>query len=650
MFDIPEITMLGYLTNNMLTFCPKSLRAQLLLLVCLLVLPMLGIVVYNGAERQQREIEEAVRDTSGVLQTLAHSHERTVGSTQRFLMTLAKLPAVQNRDAAACNKLFNALLKENPAYATILAVTPEGMIFANALPVAPYSVAERSFFREALRTRKFSAGEYLIGATTKRRVLPFAYPVIDANGRLKGVIAAGLDLDHYGTMFGGTELSDGSSLGIFDRQSICLYHSDGPDKYVGKADFPGMDGHMAADPEQGVFRAANIDGAGYFAAYGKFYLEGNDSPYLVMRVSIPEKTALSRARNLLHRNLYLLVIACVLGLISSWFIGSVAKKSEDKYRNIFENAVEGIYQSTPQGKYVRVNPSLARMAGYDSPKEMMNSVSCIGRQVYVVPEDRVRFKELIEEHGAVEAFEIQHYRKDRSVFWASVSARLVKDGGGKHLYYEGTIEDVTKRKLAEAEAQEAIEKLRRTLNGTIQAMSLAVEARDPYTSGHQKRVSKLAGAIGEEMGLDADLLDNIRMGGTIHDIGKISVPAEILSKPTKLSPVEFNLIKTHAQIGYDIVKEAELPCSIAQTVLQHHERLDGSGYPLGLKDGQIMLEARILAVADAVEAIASHRPYRPALGIVAALREIEDNRDILYDRDVADACIRLFREKGFTLE
>jgi putative nucleotidyltransferase with HDIG domain len=181
-------------------------------------------------------------------------------------------------------------------------------------------------------------------------------------------------------------------------------------------------------------------------------------------------------------------------------------------------------------------------------------------------------------------------------------------------------------------------------------MSLTVETRDPYTSGHQKRVSNLARVIAQEMGLSKDITDSIRMAGIIHDIGKISVPAEILSKPTKLSNMEFGLIKVHPQTGYDILKEVELPYPIAKTVLQHHERLDGSGYPQGLKGENIILEARVLAVADVVEAMASYRPYRPAKGVDVALEEIEKNKGILYDPEVVEVCLKLFKEKGFKFE
>lgn len=192
--------------------------------------------------------------------------------------------------------------------------------------------------------------------------------------------------------------------------------------------------------------------------------------------------------------------------------------------------------------------------------------------------------------------------------------------------------------------------LQKAMEGIIRAMSLAVESRDPYTSGHQQRVGNLSAVLAEKMGLSADRIRGVQMAGNIHDLGKISIPAEILSKPSRLTDVEFALIKTHPRVGYDILKEIEFPWPIAQMVHQHHEKINGSGYPRGLSGEDILLEARILCVADVVEAIASHRPYRPALGIDTALKEISDNAGKLYDPDAAKACLRLFKEKRFTFD
>jgi putative nucleotidyltransferase with HDIG domain len=189
--------------------------------------------------------------------------------------------------------------------------------------------------------------------------------------------------------------------------------------------------------------------------------------------------------------------------------------------------------------------------------------------------------------------------------------------------------------------------MRRTWEQTIGVLATAAETRDPYTAGHQRNVSALSEAIATELGLDEDRVNSVRMAGLVHDIGKINVPAEILSKPGALGEVEFALIRTHPEIGYEIMKNIELPWNLADMILQHHERMDGSGYPAGLKEEEILLESRILAVADVVEAMSSHRPYRASLGIESALKEIEENRKKKYDADVVDACIRLFREKGF---
>lgn len=192
-------------------------------------------------------------------------------------------------------------------------------------------------------------------------------------------------------------------------------------------------------------------------------------------------------------------------------------------------------------------------------------------------------------------------------------------------------------------------KLRMSLNYTIEAISRMVVTKDPYTAGHQRRVADLARAIATEMGFSVKLIDGIRIAGSIHDIGKISIPAEILSKPSRLTDIEFDLIKTHTQIGYDILKDIEFPWPVADIVLQHHERINGTGYPNGLKGDDMIIEVKIMAVADVVEAMASHRPYRPARGIKFALNEISENKGILYDPDVASACIRVFK-KGYTFK
>jgi PAS domain S-box-containing protein len=596
-------------------------------------------------------------------------------------------------------------------------------------------------------------------------------------------------------------------------------------------------------------------------------------------------------------------------------IEEALRKSEEKYRSIFENAVEGVCQTTPEGCCLNLNPAFARMFGYDSPDEMIGTVSDIGQQVYVNPEDRERLKRLLSDKGVVEAFEAQVYRKDGEKIWIAINAHAVRDENGRVLCYEGTAEEITERKKAEQQLkeekerfstlsdntpfgmalvdaqgkflyinpkfteifgydahdvpdgktwfrkaypdpdrrhaavaawiadtrtatigekkpriftvlckdgiekiisfvpvrltsgeyimsceditqrtvaeealkasrqslldiieflpdptfvidrqkkviawnrateemtgcgkeamlgkgdqeyaipfygvrrpvlidlvlerneevekryehmtlkgktlygegyipkayggrgasfwgvaaplfdttgavigaiesmrditelkksqtalEESIERLRRSVGATIDVIVMAVETRDPYTAGHQKRVANLARAMATEMGLSHHQIDGVRMAGTIHDLGKISIPAEILSTPRTLSDIEFSLIKAHPEIGYGILKDIEFPWPIAQIVLQHHERINGSGYPHGLRGEEILLEARIIAVADVVEAIASNRPYRPAYGIDMALSEIEKNKGVLYDPEAVDTCLKLFVEKRF---
>jgi len=207
--------------------------------------------------------------------------------------------------------------------------------------------------------------------------------------------------------------------------------------------------------------------------------------------------------------------------------------------------------------------------------------------------------------------------------------------------------EIAERQLTEEKLQRSYAKLQKNLDETVHAMSLTAEKRDPYTAGHQKRTAELAMALAGEMGLSEHQIKGVQMAGLIHDMGKISIPAEILSKPGKLNEVEIQLVRRHPQAAFEILKKIDFPWPVDLIVLQHHEKMDCSGYPQGLAGEEILLEARILCVADVVESIDSHRPYRPGLGIDKALEEISKNRGILYDPDVVDACLRLFKEKNF---
>jgi PAS domain S-box-containing protein len=320
------------------------------------------------------------------------------------------------------------------------------------------------------------------------------------------------------------------------------------------------------------------------------------------------------------------------------------RQSEIKYRLIFEHSPVGILYFDENGVIIACNYNFIKIIG--SSREAL-----IGLNMIKLPDKNMVSavqKALNGETGLYEGVYSSVTAKKATATRAIFTPMASEDGiilGGV-----GIIEDITERYQGEKQLQDTLESLRKAVGTTIQVMVSAVEARDPYTAGHQKRSASLARVIATEMGLSQEKIDGIRMAGSIHDIGKLSIPAEILSKPTKLSEIEFSLIKEHALNGYEILKNIESPSPLSEIVYQHHERMDGSGYPRNLKGNDILIEARILIVADVVEAMASHRPYRPSLGIDAALEEIENNRGIIYDKAVVDACLRLFRKKGFKLE
>lgn len=242
--------------------------------------------------------------------------------------------------------------------------------------------------------------------------------------------------------------------------------------------------------------------------------------------------------------------------------------------------------------------------------------------------------------------ELYDFKKDLW-FESAVYPTKYKTPENKRIFIH-MINDITEKKQAQREVSETLKHLRSSMRSAINTMALIVERRDPYTAGHQQHVSDLARSIANEMNLAKDTVDGIRMAGVIHDIGKIFIPAEILNKPGKLTKIEFSLIKTHPEASYEILKGIEFPWPIAEIVLQHHERINGTGYPNKSTEKEILIEAKIIAVADVVEAMASHRPYRPALGIKKALEEISANKGKLFDAKVVDSCIKLFKKNIFT--
>lgn len=345
-----------------------------------------------------------------------------------------------------------------------------------------------------------------------------------------------------------------------------------------------------------------------------------------------------------------LALLVAISVVVSWFLGSlIARRSQAMaqlrvYTQLLNISPDSIYLHDIKGKCLYANEAALKLGDitYGTSEDAWQ----IKDAVMLTALDGVRIKQVLEKGDLT--FEAAQVRKDGSTGLVEVHSRVVQPAMDKLVI--SSARDITERKKIEEELRHSSEKIEKAMEGTIQSMALTSETRDPYTAGHQNRVARLACAIAAEMGLPAQQIEGIRVSGTLHDIGKIFVPAEILSKPGKLRPNELNLLKDHAEVGYELLRNIEFPWPVAEIVYQHHERLDGSGYPRGLKGDDIRLEARIMCVADVVEAMASHRPYRAAFTIEKALLEILQKKGLIYDSRVVDACMCLFNEKNYRLE
>jgi PAS domain S-box-containing protein/putative nucleotidyltransferase with HDIG domain len=322
------------------------------------------------------------------------------------------------------------------------------------------------------------------------------------------------------------------------------------------------------------------------------------------------------------------------------------RKSEERFRGLVETSSDWVWEMDRNSHYTYVSPKVHDILGHEpqellghTPFEFMHQRE--GRRVSKI------VRRFADAHLPFSLLENTCTHKDGHSVVLETSAVPILDSDGGFLGYRGIDRDITERKKVEQELQHSLKRLEKTMESTIEAITTTIETRDPYTTGHQMRVTDLACAIAKVMEVPPTQIEGIRVAGLLHDIGKIAIPTEILSKPGKLTEVEFSMIKTHAQTGYNILKKIEFAWPVARAVLQHHERWNGSGYPHGLRGEDILLEARILAVADVMEAMASHRPYRPSVGLDKALDEISKNSGILYDPAVAKACETAFTQRGF---
>ncbi len=317
-------------------------------------------------------------------------------------------------------------------------------------------------------------------------------------------------------------------------------------------------------------------------------------------------------------------------------------EAEAKYRSIFEHAVEGLFQMTPSGRFVMVNDALCRMLGFPTASALTDAPDMASR-LFVSPDDREHLHRVLETAGVVLAQELELRRADGTRIWVSIHARAVRDAHGVVVLHEGSMEDVTLRRQSEEQLRQSLTRTQRLFHQTVTALAKTVRFRDPYTAGHQDNVSHLAEAMARCMGLPEETIGCLRMAGQLHDIGKIAVPVRYLCKPGRLVGLEWEFMRQHAQTGYEILREIDFPCPVAEIVWSHHERLDGSGYPRGLDGFHLGVEARILAVADVLDAMASNRPYRPALGVDVALEELARHRGTAFDPAAVDAAETVIR-------
>jgi PAS domain S-box-containing protein/putative nucleotidyltransferase with HDIG domain len=346
----------------------------------------------------------------------------------------------------------------------------------------------------------------------------------------------------------------------------------------------------------------------------------------------------------------LMGIAPQIGIsINNAFAYQKIKESEARFRSLSENAPDIIYTLGINGEFTYINPAIENILGYRREEITGKHFVDVTRKEDIAKYIK-SFKQVRDQKQTIKEDMGILLHKDGTERHFSISGAPNFDSEGNFIGLVGTFKNMTEIRRSEMELKKSFEKLQSAMSSTINAISMIVESRDPYTAGHQRRVAKLAVAIAEKMGLSEDRIELIRMGSLIHDIGKIYIPSSILTKPSRLGDLEFEMVRTHPTVGFEILNKVDFIPVIVDIVYQHHERMDGSGYPLGISDGEILLESMIVAVADIVEAMASNRPYRPSRGTALALEEIKKQRGFSLDAAVVDACLKLFEEKDFNFK
>ncbi len=515
------------------------------------------------------------------------------------------------------------------------------------------------------------------------------YPLRDREGAVFAFLSARLDLREFNVRVF-FDLPQNLQVSIQDASGKVALRSEEFDRWVGRAPPAGSPVQLSGET-QGRFRGQNIEGV---AQIGSFALTER-APWRI-EVAYPEDEVLGPYRGTLRNTILAVVLGSALLAFLAWRISSGVSRSlrglapvsqavagrnfgaraalygprevklvshqfnamldaighhqEERLalnrhvNTLMQNARDSILLLDDRGAIFQANH--AAEAAYRRQEEDLLKINFESLRAGVESE---RDKSPWAAANTLEGvqYEDEHRRSDGSTFPVEVSARAIEVQG--RTYIQCFVRDISGRRRREAESREYLSRIEKMFGSTVDSISAMGELRDPYTAGHQGRVGRIAVGIAAEIGLSEDVQRGLSVASALHDIGKIAIPSELLTKPTRLSEQEFALIKTHAAMGYEVLRHVQAPWPVAEIARQHHERMDGSGYPRGLKGEEILLEARIVAVADVIESMASFRPYRAGLGVGIALEEIEKNRGKLYDEAVADACLRLFREKGFTL-
>ena len=633
-------------------------------LVNLFIYLLVGASIFKS--RQQYE-----RQASLTTQNLAHSLELTIsGFLEKMDVSLFSVKNEVERELAGGGideKLLNPyIIREKsiiPIFEEMWVADKDGYVrYGTKLPPAkPINITDREYFKriQANPEPGLVISKPVMGRITKAWSILISKRINNSDGSFAGSAFGSLRIvDYFDELFSKINVGEQGIIELRDKELGLI------DQYPKTAGLRGLVGSkmisiltldkIRANPDFVTFTTVFArDGIERTVSYKKI----TGYP-LYIAVSLGRDEYLSAWRKEVVLTLSLLLLFTLITVFSArmFFLRSIQAelhKEEANSKAILEASPVPLILIEEQDRISYLNNAFVEQIGYN--RDEIPTLADLRIRAYPDPQYRQviidklgeNFEELRGRAEHLLPVELNVTCKDGIVRNFILTVKFLQRDYSESILC--SLYDITERKRADAKLQQTLDSLKKAVGTTIGVLVSAVESRDPYTAGHQLRVADLARSIATEMGLPSDKIEGIRMAGSIHDIGKLSIPAEILSKPTKLTVLEFSLIKEHPRIGYEMLKNVESPWPLAQIVYQHHERINGSGYPRNLKGDDILMEARIMAVADVVEAMASHRPYRPALGIEAALEEIEKNKGIFYDNAVGDACLKLFREKGYRL-